>query len=139
MHLLHRVNQCAAEMCLREIPGGLTPRQYTVLLTLAGEDGLSHAQLIKRTGIDRSTMSEIVQRLVDKGLLHRHRTRARGRSYALSLTEFGRLALGATQPVMQRIDQKILEMLSPSSREAFLSDLDRIVTELARPTGTGAK
>ena len=98
-HLLHRVNQCVADVCLREIPGGLTARQYAVLLTLAGNDGLSHARLIECTGIDRSTMSDIVQRMVAKRLLHRRRTRKDARSYAITMTEDGWLALEAAQPI----------------------------------------
>jgi len=137
-HLLHRANQCVAELCLRQVPGDLTPRQYTVLLTLAGNDGLSHAGLIERTGIDRSTISDIVQRMVKKGLLHRRRTRKDARTYAITMTEDGWLALEAAQPIMQRIDGQILENLPLRSRDAFLRDLSRIVMHLACTNGTGA-
>ena len=55
--------------------GGLTPRQLAVLITVSQTEGQSQTGLVERTGIDRSTMADIVRRMQRKGLLKRRRTK----------------------------------------------------------------
>ena len=70
IHLLHRAGQCAGDIFQMEIGGGdLTPRQYAVLLTVSLNEGLSQTNLVEKTGIDRSTLADIVRRMLKKGLL----------------------------------------------------------------------
>ena len=77
LHLLHRAGQCAGDVFNAEMQlGDLTPRQYAVLVTVAGNEGLSQTDLVESTGIDRSTLADIVRRMLKKGLLQRRRTRA---------------------------------------------------------------
>jgi DNA-binding MarR family transcriptional regulator len=109
------------------MPGDLTPSQYAVLATVAEHEGLSHAHLVERTGIDRSTVSDIVRRLRKKGLLQRRRRRNDARAYAVKLTDEGWLTLSAAQPIMQRVDQHILETLPLSYRRQFLDDLTHLI------------
>jgi DNA-binding MarR family transcriptional regulator len=135
-HLLHRASQCATEVSQRELAGDLTPRQYAVLVTVAEDEGLSHARLIERTGIDPSTVSGIVRRMVKKGLLQRRRTRKDGRTYALKLTEDGRRTLCGARPVMQRVDGHILKLLPLPYRKEFLEHLAQII-ECFAPSNDG--
>ena len=48
----------------RRATSGLTPRQFAVLMTIAEEEGLTQTDLVDRTGIDRSTLADIVARLL---------------------------------------------------------------------------
>ena len=73
----------------------LTPRQYAVLLTVAQNEGLNQTQLVELTGIDRSTLADVVRRMLKKGLLQRRRTRDDARAYAVKLTDEGRKVLKA--------------------------------------------
>ena len=73
--------------------GDLTPRQLAVLVTVANNEGLSQTGLVDRTGIDRSTLADIVRRLQRKGLLQRRRTKEDARAYAVKLTDEGRRVL----------------------------------------------
>ncbi|MGA9540058.1 MAG: helix-turn-helix domain-containing protein, partial [Methyloceanibacter sp.] len=58
-HLLHRAGQRAADIFAEEAKkGGLTPRQYAVLTAVSLEEGLPQAELVARTGIDRSTLAD---------------------------------------------------------------------------------
>ena len=75
-HLLHRAGQCAEDIFAAEVKvGGLTSRQFAVLVAVAHNEGLSQTDLVDCTGIDRSTMAEIARRMQRKGLLQRRRTR----------------------------------------------------------------
>jgi MarR family transcriptional regulator, temperature-dependent positive regulator of motility len=133
IHLLHRAGQCAADIFQAEMETGeLTPRQFAVLVTVAQHEGLSQTQLVERTGIDRSTLADIVRRMLKKSLLQRRRTKEDARAYAVKLTEEGWRVLRSTQPVARRVDERILEVLPAPQRERFLEDLSTIVQALGR-------
>ena len=62
LHLLHRAGQRAGEVFAREMGSDLTPRQYAVLASVAKSEGLSQTDLVAATGIDRSTLADVVRR-----------------------------------------------------------------------------
>lgn len=132
-HLLHRAGQCAYEIFQMETKGGdVTPRQIAVLMMVAVNEGVSQTRLVELTGIDRSTLADIVRRLQRKGLLNRRRTREDARAYAVKLTDEGREILKTSAPIADRVDERILEVLPTASREKFLEDLTTIVDTLQR-------
>lgn len=134
LHLLHRAGQCAGDIFQAEMGvGDLTPRQYAVLVTVAQNEGLSQTHLVDRTGIDRSTLADIVRRMLKKGLLQRRRTKEDARAYAVKLTEEGWRTLRQAEPLAKRVDDRILAALSGNpQRERFVSDLNTIVEVLSR-------
>jgi len=112
--------------------GDLTPRQLAVLMTVAGNEGLSQTGLVERTGIDRSTLADIVRRLQRKGLLQRRRTKEDARAYAVKLTDEGRKLLRSAEPLSRRVDERILEALPARQREQFIEELLAIVDTLQK-------
>lgn len=134
IHQLHRAGQCAADIFQTEMGlDDLTPRQYAVLLTVSQNEGLSQTHLVEKTGIDRSTLADVVRRMLKKGLLQRRRTREDARAYAVRLTEEGWRALRSADPVAKRVDDRILAALPAAQRERFLTDLETIVNALGKP------
>lgn len=134
LHLLHRAGQCADELFAVHVGmSDLTPRQFAVLKAVAGSDEPSQTTLVEKTGIDRSTLADIVRRLVDKGLLQRKRTRRDARMYAVRLTERGQDSLRRAEPAAQATDDRLLAALPQREREAFLDALSRIVATVAPP------
>jgi DNA-binding MarR family transcriptional regulator len=132
IHLLHRAGQRAGEIFQIELgDGNLTPRQYAVLLTVAHHEGLSQTALVERTGIDRSTLADIIRRMLKKGLLQRRRTREDARAYAVRLTDEGMRTLKTAEPQVRRVDDRLLATLAPTNRERFIADLNVIVAALA--------
>ena len=133
LHLLHRAGQCAGDIFQSEMASGdLTPRQYAVLITVARNEGLSQTNLVTRTGIDRSTLADIIRRMIKKGLLQRRRTKEDARAYAVKLTEEGRRVLESAQPLVDRVDQRVLAVLPGQQRDQFLKDLALIVEALGQ-------
>jgi DNA-binding MarR family transcriptional regulator len=131
IHLLHRAGQCAvdvfqAEMGVEE----LTPRQYAILLTVAQNEGLSQTSLVEKTGIDRSTLADIIRRLLKKGLIQRRRTKEDARAYAVKLTEEGVRVLKQVEPMARKVDDRILAALPGNQRDRFVQDLNTIVRAL---------
>jgi DNA-binding MarR family transcriptional regulator len=128
MHLLHRAGQCAADVFASEArTGGLTPRQFAVLTVVADEEGLTQTDLVERTGIDRSTLADIVARLLSRGLIQRRRAKDDGRAYAIKLSPQGAKALREAQPGAAAADQKLLANLPSARRQEFLDTLNLIV------------
>ena len=131
LHLLHRAGQCASEMFQTELGNDeLTPRQYAILLTVAQNEGLSQTQLVELTGIDRSTLADVVRRMLKKGLLQRRRTRDDARAYAVKLTDEGSRVLKTHDPMARKVDERILASLPAQQRDRFLQDLGAIVQTL---------
>jgi DNA-binding MarR family transcriptional regulator len=131
IHLLHRAGQCAGDIFQAEMgPGDLTPRQYAVLVTVSQNEGLSQTNLVEKTGIDRSTLADIVRRMLKKGLLQRRRTKEDARAYAVKLTEEGWRTLRAAEPMARRVDERVLSVLNGQQRDRFISDLNTIVEAL---------
>lgn len=108
----------------------MTPRQYAVLLTVSQNEGLSQTDLVVRTGVDRSTLADIVRRMLKKGLLNRRRTKQDARAYAVKLTDEGWRVLKTCEPMTRRVDDRILDSLPAAHREQFLSDLATIIDAL---------
>lgn len=140
LHLLHRAGQCAGVLFQAEMARSkLTPRQYAILSTVAAQAGSSQAHLVAQTGIDRSTLADIVRRMLKKGLIERQRTEQDARAYAVNLTEQGRRALEAAAPIAQRVNEKLLSSLPERQRKRFLKSLGAVVEAFSQgPDGAKA-
>ncbi len=98
--------------------GDLTPRQYAVLVAVSQNEGVSQTHLVDKTGVDRSTLADIVRRMLKKGLLQRRRTKEDARAYAVKLTDEGWKVLKAADPLAKKVDDKILACFPASSASA---------------------
>ena len=80
-HLLHRALQLALDLYAVETgPGAVTQRQYAVLAAVAEHEGLTQTDLVRATGIDRSTLADMIARMISKGYLARERSATDGRA-----------------------------------------------------------
>jgi len=123
-HLMRRAQQRAVELFQRAVGrNGLTPRQFAVMLTIGQLPGLKQTELVDLTGIDRSTLAEMIERLARQGLVNRRRTRADQRANAVELTEAGRQAVHEAIPAVRRAQTQILAPLPQPQRAAFLASL----------------
>ncbi|MDX2289755.1 MAG: MarR family winged helix-turn-helix transcriptional regulator [Hyphomicrobiaceae bacterium] len=128
MHLLHRAGQCADEHFTAHLDGiELTPRQFEVLKTVALNKDPSQTTLVDQTGIDRSTLADIVRRLTDRGLLARRRTRQDARMYAIQLTAEGERALKKARPIVDATNARLLEALPKREREVLIAALQSLI------------
>jgi MarR family transcriptional regulator, temperature-dependent positive regulator of motility len=132
LHLLHRTAQAVEFAFCMGTKGKLTPRQLALLMAIEECEGLNQTELTERTGIDRSTISEMIRRLQRKGLLQRRRPRGDERSYAVNLTEEGRRVLSAISPLAAGVEQAALNALPRVQRKEFVAALASIVDALER-------
>jgi DNA-binding MarR family transcriptional regulator len=123
-HLLHRALQVALDIYAEEIgPDAVTQRQYAVLSAVAAHEGLTQTDLVRTTGIDRSTLADLVARMIAKSLLARQRSAADARANTVRLTDQGREALNLAGPRVAAADERIMKLLPARKRDAFLDVL----------------
>jgi DNA-binding MarR family transcriptional regulator len=137
VHLLHRAYQAAGDIFQAEMKvDGLTPRQLAVLITIGQNEGLSQTDIVDSTGIDRSTVADMIRRMQRKGLIQRRRTKEDARAYAIKLTDEGHRLLRAVQPLANSVDKRVLNAVPAERRDQFLGALRAIVDALE---GMGSK
>lgn len=129
-HLLHRAGQHAEDMFARATADlGITARQFVVLAAIDGLERPSQTALCETSGIDRSTLADIVRRLEMRGLIHRERTKADARMYAVSVTDEGRALLMRAAPIATDVERELLAQFSAAEQETFKSLLRRVMTQ----------
>ncbi len=130
-HLLKRSVQFAVH-CYMEEAGktGLTHRQFTVLSAADAHDGKSQTELVRITGIDRSTLADLVARLMSQGYVQRRRTKEDARTNSIRLTPQGKKALKAAQAGAEDVDKKLLSLFSASDRKVVLENLAVLASEM---------
>lgn len=121
-HLMHRALQLALDIYAEEAgPGGLTQRQFAVLEVVSHRSGLTQTDLVRASGIDRSTLADLVARMTTKGLLERERSAIDARAKAVRLSEAGAAALDAARPRVAAADKRIMALLPKGKRDGFLA------------------
>lgn len=126
-HLMHRALQLALDVYADETGAdGPTQRQFAVMEAVSMKDGLTQTDLVRATGIDRSTLADLVARMTTKGLLTRERSTIDARAKAVSLSEEGRAMLEAARPQVEAADKRIMALLPKAKREVFLDLLSEL-------------
>ena len=132
IHALHRASQVAEDRFARELgDSDVTPRQLAVLTVIDAHDGLSQTDIVTATGVDRSTLADIVKRLVERGLIARKRSKEDARAYVVKLTADGRRALATSAPVLARVEAELLESLPTKKRSELIGLLQQLATSKA--------
>lgn len=144
-HLLKRAVQYSVHRYNEEVgKSGLTHRQFTVLVAVDANDGKSQTELVKITGIDRSTLADMVARMMAQGLVQRRRTKEDARTNSVKLTPAGKKMLKTAQAGAEDVDKSLLGLFPVADRKTLIDCLaelaiamDKVdeVEEEPKPTG----
>lgn len=127
-YMLHRATQVATALFDKVLGhSDLTHSQVLVLLSIAENPGTSQKHVSELTSIDRSTLADVANRLVRKGLIRRQRSRTDARRYNLSLTRAGEDALADARPLIREVDKKLMAGLTPEEADACIRLLTKLV------------
>lgn len=129
MHLLHRAAQSVDDLFWRALKSDLTPRQWALLAAIASNEGCNQAELVDLTGIDRSTVAELMKRLIKRKLVARRRSQRDARAYNIGVTDEGRNVLKRVEPLTRRVEENVLHALG-NRGSAFLDNLNLLATNL---------
>lgn len=134
-HLLHRVEQLAADRFTQLVGDTVTLRQFTALAAIADAPGLSQNDLVRATGIDRSTLADMIARMERRGWVDRTTSLLDARAHSVRLARAGEeILLGATTHA-RAADAAILDALPRTKRKSLLN----ILTKLAKLADAAAQ
>ncbi|MBT8471152.1 MAG: winged helix-turn-helix transcriptional regulator [Marinicaulis sp.] len=123
-HLLRRAQQYSHDLYSKDVgSSGPTPRQFEVLHVVSKNEGLSQTDLVRHTGIDRSTLADMIARMIKKGLLTRKRTKEDARANAVSISAAGKRMLRGAESKVNKSDRAVLSVLPKSQQAGFMKAL----------------
>jgi MarR family transcriptional regulator, temperature-dependent positive regulator of motility len=137
-HLVRRFQQIAVAIFhaqVEEAGYDLTPVQYAALVAIGANPGVDQATLAGLIAYDRTTITGVVDRLEQKGLLARHLSSKDRRSHALQITNAGRRTLRGVEPAVEAAQRIMLQGLTADEVELFLRLLRKAIdaaNELSR-------
>ena len=126
-HLLRRAEQFAAELFANStLHDGVTLRQTVLMAAIAEAEGASQSDLVRITGVDRSTLAEMMARMESRGLIVRAAAADDGRAKSVRLTAMGRRKLDLGVPAIRVVDRALLAAVSTPRRAAFQAILSEL-------------
>lgn len=126
---------------------GLTHAQFDIIATLGNTPGMSHKLLGEKTLITKGTLTGVIDRLEQKGLVERCRNDSDKRSYSVRLSPEGEQVFRTVFPMVTAQGRSMFAAYSDadfSTLEATLSSLKQVISaadtpRTASPTDNTAK
>src|SRR5882757_6612071 len=137
-HLARRFQQIAVAVFLAEVGEAgfdLTPVQYAALTAIKTHPGIDQVTLAGLIAYDRTTITGVVDRLAQKGLLVRQVNSRDRRVRELQITDEGARVLRGIEPAVEAAQRIMLRGLSKDEADEFLRLLRKAIAagnELSR-------
>jgi MarR family transcriptional regulator, temperature-dependent positive regulator of motility len=137
-HLARRFQQIAVAVFLAEVEEAgfdLTPVQYAALAEIRVNPGIDQATLAGLIAYDRTTITGVVDRLAQKGLLVREASSRDRRARELQITDEGRRTLRAIMPAVEAAQRIMLRGLTEKEAAELMRLLRKAIAagnELSR-------
>lgn len=113
----------------------LTLPQYDVIITLGDTPGMTPKKLGEQTLITKGTLTGVVTRLEDKGLVQRIASKKDGRSQIVRLTEAGQTIYQQTYPEHLAFINRLFNNYQAEEVTTLEADLVRLYDEIIAARG----
>lgn len=130
-HLIRRLHQQSTQHFAQRTQAAgfdLTPIQFAALDAIHAHPAMDQARLAETIAYDRATIGGVIDRLEHKGWVHRVVSERDRRARELSLTTEGERVRSALLPIVQDLQNDILQPLDDAERACFL----RLARQLVR-------
>jgi DNA-binding MarR family transcriptional regulator len=127
-HLARRFQQIAVAVFLAEVEAAghdLTPVQYAALAAIGTNHGVDQVTLAGLIAYDRTTITGVVDRLVQKGLVARQESSRDRRARELKITDAGRRTLRSITPAVEAAQRIMLRGLTDKEAKEFIRLLQK--------------
>jgi DNA-binding MarR family transcriptional regulator len=101
----------------------ISPAQFSVLVVISANPGLSQSELAATLGIERARLVRLLHRLEERGLTQRLPSSADGRRHALQLTRQGDNVLGQAKRLAAEHEAVLQEKLGADAHRRLLEML----------------
>jgi MarR family transcriptional regulator, temperature-dependent positive regulator of motility len=122
-HLARRFQQIAVAVFLAEVEQAgfdLTPVQYAALAAVGSNPRIDQITLAGLIAYDRTTITGVIDRLVQKGLVVRHASLRDRRARELVLTDDGQRTLRAITPAVEAAQRIMLRGLTEPEQQELM-------------------
>src|SRR3569623_1737475 len=110
----------------------LSPAQFSVIVVIGANPGLSQAQLAGTLGIERARLVRLLHRLEQRGLTERRPSAADGRRHALVLTRAGEKMLAEATKLAEQHEDGLKQKLGSRQYRTLLEMLRSLARALRR-------
>jgi DNA-binding MarR family transcriptional regulator len=111
---------------------GVLMWQFAILTLVQRNPGASQLQLCAAIGLDKSSLTLVVQALERRGLIKRVRHAHDRRRNELTLTPKGAQVLARLRPIARAHEARIADALAPGEMPQLIDMLDRVFAALRR-------
>jgi DNA-binding MarR family transcriptional regulator len=109
LHRLLKLLDARNRAALAEV--GITGRRAALLRAIKEQGTSTQTHLTNETGIDRSTIAEMISRMVADGLIKRVRNAADARAYNVTLTSEGLAMMRQATKAMEKAEREAIKDL----------------------------
>ncbi|HEY7418313.1 MAG TPA: MarR family transcriptional regulator [Ktedonobacteraceae bacterium] len=109
-------------------PYSITPSQWPVLALLYASDGLTAGMISQRCALEAPTITGIVTRLEQNGLVERRHDREDRRTVKAYLTDEGRMIVDLLIPIMKTHYANVVRVLSEDEQQELMWMLQQLIT-----------
>jgi MarR family transcriptional regulator, temperature-dependent positive regulator of motility len=129
-HLIRRMNQISTttfHQRIKQTGYDLTPVQFAAMQTLHTNPDIEQAQIASMIAYDRATIGGVIDRLEQKGYISRIISKQDRRARECCLTQKGELVLENVSPVVESLQQEVLDGLNAEERKHFIALAQKVV------------
>ncbi|WP_284418172.1 MULTISPECIES: MarR family transcriptional regulator [unclassified Bradyrhizobium] len=129
-HLARRFQQIAVAVFLSEVEAAgfdLTPVQYAALAAIAANPAIDQITLAGLIAYDRTTITGVIDRLAQKGLVVRQASARDRRSRELLITDEGRRALDAITPAVEAAQRLMVRGLTKAETNELIRLMQKAI------------
>ena len=107
----------------------ITPRQYILLQAIDYLAGTTQIEIQSKTNIDRTTVSHLVRKLIDKGLIKMEINFTDSRVKNIKITPKGRVFTRKIQNKIVLAEEEFLAMINLEKKDRFIENLKKKINQ----------
>ena len=137
-HLIRRLNQISTTVFhqnMQQAGYDLTPVQFAAMQTLASNPGVEQAQIAAMIAYDRATIGGVIDRLEQKDYVSRVVSKSDRRARECRLTSKGAKVFEIIHPLVESIQEDILNGLNARERKQFIALAQKAVSHASGGNG----
>jgi DNA-binding MarR family transcriptional regulator len=127
-YLIRRLHQIHVAIFIEECAAfGITPVQYAVMTVLLNNPGSDQISIAREAGIDRTNVSDVLDRLEQRALVRRKKSNIDRRQRTAVLTAKGARIARDMEKASLRAQDVLMAPLSPKKREVLMALMAELV------------